>query len=939
MAEMPETNGTAGATERLPLMATKLYIPPARAGLVARPRLIARLDAGLAGKLILISAPAGSGKTTLLTSWRVTPIAGGLPFAWVSLDEGDNDPARFWAYVITALQGVYSGVGASALALFGSAQAPPLEVVVTALVNDLIAIATDFVLVLDDYHTIQTEAIHRALVFLLDHMPPHMRLVIASRETPPVSLARLRGRGQLVELDIADLRFTPQEAAAFLNQAMGLDLQAAQIAALEARTEGWITGLQLAALSLQGHMSMPESSSRQERAATFVAAFSGDNRYVLDYLLNEVLDQQPREVQDFLTCTSILHRLCGALCAAVMGGAPAEYSQHSAVGESAAQAMLERLEAANIFAIPLDDKRRWYRYHQLFADVLRRRLQQTLPDRVAELHRRAAAWYAQQGFAADAIDHALAGADFDMAARLVEAQAEAMQQRGEQATLLGWLAALPADVVQSRPRLCVIYAETLSLTTFDFEGMERYVQWAEDLLRQAEQNTGVRRLRGQIAARRLQDAAYRGDLPRALAQAELARQFLAPQDIHRRYDVAVRLGLAYLLSGAALAAERAYLEAGKHADLARLTAVSWGHVQFVRGQLHLARSILGDWLDISRQVWLPADGVAHLFMAEILYEWNDLAAALNHLLAAQQIFTQWNTINFLAKAHYLLARVYLAQGEADRVSESVEKLARLIPQAGLPFGQIIPGSMQAMLAHLWLTSNLAAASRWGQTLALTVQDTPDYRHLIDHLTFARLCLAQRRPEIALQFLSTLLQQAESQGRMGDAIQILALQALALRAQDNWKAAVTTLRRALALAGLEEYIRTFVDEGQPMRELLLQVRSHPRDGQLDSQEHASISIEYLDRLLAAFGATPEQASQSANLPAFKLSNLQLAEPLSARELEVLQYLAAGLSNREIAAALIVSVGTIKTHVLATFAKLDVHNRTQAVIRARELKLLD
>ena len=418
-----------------PILATKLYIPPPRPKVVLRPRLIERLNEGLDRKLTLISAPAGFGKTTLVSEW----VAGSeRPAAWLSLDEGDNDPTRFLTYLVAALQTIAPDIGEGVLSVLQSPQPPPTESILTALLNEITAVPDDFVLVLDDYHVIDARPVDAALTFLLEHLPPQMHLVITTREDPQLPLARLRARGQLTELRAADLRFTPSEAAAFLNEVMGLNLSAEDIAALETRTEGWIAGLQLAALSMRGREDVPG----------FIRAFAGDNRYIVDYLVEEVLQRQPERVRSFLLQTSILDRLSGPLCDAV-------------TGQEEGNALLEALERGNFFVVPLDDRRHWYRYHHLFADVLHAHLMAEQPDQVPTLHRRASEWYEQHGSAADAIRHALAAEDFERAADLVELAVPAMRRSRQEATLLGWLKALPDELIQCRPVLSVAYAGTL----------------------------------------------------------------------------------------------------------------------------------------------------------------------------------------------------------------------------------------------------------------------------------------------------------------------------------------------------------------------------------------------------------------------------------------------------------------------------------------------
>ncbi|MSP12991.1 MAG: hypothetical protein EXR62_08535 [Chloroflexi bacterium] len=953
MADNQAGSDAPRAVPETALLATKLFIPPARPSLVPRPRLTQRLDAGLTLKLILISAPAGSGKTTLLSEWRSAPPASEAPFAWVSLDEGDNDPARFWSYVVAALRRIQPGTGAALLELLRAAPSPPADVAMTLLINDLVRFPADFVLALDDYHLIDAQSIHQALAYLLDHLPPNMHLAIASRVAPPLPLSRLRGRGQMVELQAADLRFTAEEAAAFLNQTMGLGLTAGQVSALEQRTEGWIAGLQMAALRLQRRAQAAE----QPDLSGLIAGFGGSQPYIVDYLVDEVLQYQPEAVQAFLLHTCILNRMCGPLCDAL-------------TGQVDGQAMLQQLESANLFLIPLDEERRWYRYHHLFGEALRKRLQLVQPQSLQQLHRQAAVWHEAHGLIVEAVEHALAAAGYDTAARLMEQHSFRLREQGEWNTILRWLQALPEALLRSRPLLCVEYATILSQTTLDLRVMEQYLQHAEEALRRDAAAGGDRPLRGRIADMRAAIAAWRGDVAEALAQAQLVFQFLPKEDTR---DASLYVGFAYAISGEALAAEQSYAEVGKNLDLVHLVGPSWGLVQLIRGHLQRARYILGEALETSQVRARGTMGIvaAYLELAEILYEWNELDAALQHLLTAQHLLKQLNLVSFLVKAHYLLACVYLARGDRERTEDTIQQLAHLIPQLDtvsrqmVRGGSYLPGSAGALHAHLRLLQanlpagsllprNLLDASSWAQASGLTADDAPDYQRLIDHLVLARVYLAQGQPETALRLLPRLLQQAENQGRRRDAIRILALQALALQAAARQAGgdiapALSSLQRALTLAGPEGYIRTFVDEGQPMRELLLQVRKLQVE-RLESSSAIPISPpqysaeEYLDRLLEAFGTTEEQARQlpihqmGANLPTFQPSNPPLAEPLSAREVEVLRLIAEGLTNREIAQQLYITIATVKSHANTIFGKLQVNNRTQAVSRARALGLI-
>jgi len=902
-------NPPGSVPHRAPLLSTKLYIARPRPDLLPRPRLTQRLNDGLHRKLTLISAPAGFGKTTLLSEWS---LQSKRPVAWISLDEGDNDPARFWAYFIAALQTLQVNVGDAALAAFQSPQPPPMEVVLTALINEIAIIPEPFALVLDDYHVIETQPVHSALTFLLNHLPPQMHLIIATRADPPLPLARLRGRGQLTELREADLRFTTDEAAAFLNQAMGLNLSAEQVAALEERTEGWIAGLQLAALSMQGRSDIPG----------FIAAFAGSHRYILDYLAEEVLQRQPEGVQTFLLQTAILDRLSGPLCDTV-------------TGQGDSQTMLERLERANLFLVPLDEERRWYRYHRLFAELLRAYLQREQPNRVPGLHRRASEWYEQNGLLAEAVGHALAAKDFERAARLVEQAAPQMLMRGELVTLLGWLAALPDERIRAWPALCTYYAWVLTLTG-QLDAVEPRLQDAEQGLQPDIPAAELQDLLGQIAAIRAYIAALHRDVPHAIELARQALEHLPEENPAVRAFVAFTLGGACLLSDDVAEACQAFAEASAlgraagNVHVAIPALCNLAGLRALQGQLHQAAGLYQEALELATPSLahqregrggrtLPVAAMAYSGLGGLLYEWNDLEGAMRHLREGIEQSKQWGNVDALASSYARVARVLQAQGDEAGALEALKEAGQLVRRHA-----VIPTTaarVAAYQASLWLAQgNLGAATRWVQERGLSVDDELGYLREPEHIALARVLIAQGKYDEALQFLARLRQAAETRGRMGSLIEILVLQALALQSQGNTTQAMPALERALSLAEPEGYVRLFVDEGAPMAKLLRQALSR------------GIAPNYVSRLLAAFGAE-EQRGEEAE----KRAPL-LLEPLSERELEVLRLLAAGLSNREIAEKLIVAVGTVKAHIHNIYGKLGVQSRTQAVARARELGIL-
>jgi LuxR family maltose regulon positive regulatory protein len=934
----------------VPLIRTKIHVPSVRPELVSRLRLIERLNAGLEHRLTLISAPAGFGKTTLLSEWIQDRRTSPLHFAWVSLDEGDNDPARFWTYFIAALQAAQAEVGKDALSMLQSSQPPPIEAILTILINEIIDRPGAFVLVLDDYHLIEAQLIHNALSFFLDHLPPSVHLVIAGRADPPLPLARLRGRSQLTELREADLRFTPDEAAVFLNQVMHLRLAAEDVAALAARTEGWITGLHMAALSMQG----------REDIAGFIAAFTGSHRYILDYLVEEVLYRQPEEVQTFLLQTAILDRLTGPLCDAVTMARPRDVHSGQA-GRGNSQEMLERLDADNLFIMSLDEERRWYRYHHLFTDLLRNQLGRIQPDLLPTLHRRASDWYERNRLPAEAVGHALAAGDLERVARLVEGNALAMMDHGELTTLVKWLDALPGELVRSRPWLCVFYAWTL-VYTGQLDVVEVRLQDAErsldDLTRaeiptlcQVNASPGKVRqdIEGHIAAIRAYVAASREEIAQAIEFAHQAIRLLPERDLMARSFAALVLGSGYRYSGDLVAASQALVEAvatsrpAGDSHLAILSSCNLAGQLIYQGQLYKAAAIFRELLQPVSPALplsskgergggtsvrrLPFTGLASTGLATVLREWNDLESAERLAKEGLELSKQWEQAEILMHGYVELAQVLQAREHEDEALDAVRR-ARQIARGVAP---LFVDTTAAVEARLWLAQgDVAAAARWVHESGVSVDDELSFRHGLLYTTLARVLIAQGKQDEALGLLARLLEVAEASGAIGYAIENLALQAIALQAQDEIDQALATLERALALAEPEGYVRTFADEGAPMAALLRKAAAW------------GLYPDYVDKLLAALESeikgerkTPSSSPSSA-IPGPGSS--PLVEPLSEREIEVLRLIAAGMSNREIADELFLAIGTVKKHINNIFGKLSVRKRTQAVARARELGML-
>jgi LuxR family maltose regulon positive regulatory protein len=938
------------------LLQTKLFIPPLRPNLVPRPHLIEKLNQGLrlGHKLTLISAPAGFGKTTLVSEWVASCER---PVAWLSLDEGDNDPTRFLAYLVTALQtlalseveGITPNFGEGVLNVLQSPQPPPTESILTALLNAITTIPDNFVLVLDDYHVIDAKpvdvstSVDEALAFLLEHLPPQMHLVIATREDPDLPLARLRARGQFTELRVTDLRFTFAEAAAFLNQMMDLNLSAEDIAALEARTEGWIAGLQLAALALQGTISM----RGHQDATSFIQSFAGSHHYVLDYLVEEVLHQQPKSIQTFLLQTSILDRLCGPLCDAVCFVGTASSSFGTAdlprgaglrqTPAASGQETLEYLEQANLFIVPLDNERRWYRYHHLFADLLRQRMEQSIASStgdevrdVADLHIRASVWYEENGLEIEAFHHAAAANDFERAARLVEGKGMPLHFRGAVGPVLNWLESLPTTVLDARPSLWVMYASALWVA-HQISSVEQKLQAAEAAAAEAAiaesaaaeavlQGTGPddknQDLVGHIAAIRAMLAAPQRQVETIIAQSRRALEYLHPDNLPVRTAATWALGIAYQFRGDRAAASQAYTEAISICEASGnvfiniLATTGLGIIQEAENQLYLAVESYRRVLQLLGGQPQPVACEAYFGLARIFYEWNDLEAAQEHGQQSVQLARQIENIDSFVACEVFLARLKLTRGD-------VAGAAAILAEAGQSarrhnFVYQIPEVAAAQVLAFLQQGDLAPAADLAEKHELPISQ-------------ARVYLAQGDPFAALSVLEPLRRQVEAKGWEDEQLKVMILQAVAHHAHGEKDKAVQLLGDALALAEPGGFIRLFVDEGSPMAQLLSEAAAH------------GMMPDYTGKLLAAFESEKQRsAGESARLTAPSLQ--PLIEPLSQRELEVLQLIAQGLSNREIGERLFIALNTVKGHNRNIYSKLQVQRRTEAIVRARELGLL-
>lgn len=903
-----------------PILATKLYIPPTRPQLVLRPRLIERMNEGLSSrhKLTLISAPAGFGKTTLVREWIVNCER---PVAWLSLDEGDNENTRLLTYLIAALQTIVPNIGAEALRMVQSTQLPPIESVLTILLNEIAAIPDDFILVLDDYHVIEDKTVGNILTFLLEHLPPQMHLVITTREDPNLPLARLRARDQLTGLRATDLRFTDSEAAEFLNQVMGLSLSAEDIAALEARTEGWIAGLQLAAISMQGH----------HDTGTFIKSLTGSHHFVLDYLIEEVLGQQPESVQSFLLRTSILDRMCGSLCDAVL-------LDSSVSG----QETLEYLERTNLFIIPLDNERRWYRYHHLFGSLLRQRLGQSwTPEEIATYHMRASEWYEKNDYPGQAFHHAIAARDFIRAAMLAEKNWRGMSESFQYAAWLGWAKQLPEELIRSRPVLCTQIAWGY-MDISDVDASESRLRDAEQCLENPPNDMVVvvedqfRALRARITIVRTYNAQSVSDFSGAVKYAELALKLAPEEDHFIRAQTKAILGGTYWANGDLDAASKSMSDwidsAQKAGNFIFAIASASGKADILTEQGHLREALktYQQSLQLASEHETESQPIiAHhyLGLALLYHEMRDDESAAQHFqksmeLGQQSVLRDWSYRKYLAQA-----QLKESEGDLDSALDLLDDAQRFYARSLIPNTHPI----DALKVGIYLKQGrLSNAQEWVREHGFSVDDDLNYLREFEHVTFARVLVAEyqinrkeRSIQDALSLLKRLLKAAEEQKRMGSILEIMIVTALAYHALGNTSQAFASLERALTLAQPEGYFRIFVNKSEPMRSLLLDFR-----GSLEKQPRGKDHElhGYVDKLLSAFAQANDMPQSNSN------------DLLSQRELEVLRLIAQGLSNDEISQRLFLALDTVKGHNRRIYGKLQVQRRTEAIIRARELGLL-
>ncbi len=899
-----------------PLLTTKLYIPPTRKNLVQRSRLLGLIDSRLDCKLVLISAPAGFGKTTLLSQWMAKEARS---VGWLTLDASDNDLTRFLVYFLAALQSTNHNAGISIDELLESPQPWNTEAILTGMINEIADASEPFLVVLDDYHLITEPDVHDAIIFIVDKMPPQMQLVISSRVNPPWPLARMRGRAEILELRTDDLRFTPGEVAIFFNEIMGLDLNTDDINSLEARTEGWIAGLQMAAISMQG----------REDLTAFVQAFSGSHRFILDYLLEEVLNQQSPAIQNFLLKTSILERMTAQLCDVVIDG-------------NDSQSILTQLDKANLFLIPLDDERCWYRYHHLFSDLLKNQLTQIYPYELLDLHRRASQWYEEQDLRDEAINHAFAAIDYEHVARMVKNYAMDMLHQSKYTLLLSWIEAMPEPLIEQDPWLCVYLSWTRHWAGIREGGVEcldnaeRYMKTTSTI-----PECEARVLVGYIATVRAHYALINQDIPQVLEQSQIALQQLPEGDYFTRGSAGIALGGAYWGLGDVLKSEQAFLDCASSAlkggyNYRASSALCYAGMQQVKqARLHWADGTFQKALALAQDSGgrrFPNAGYPLAKLAELACEWNNLSQAYIYADEGVSLCTQLGHVDLIAESLAALARVQLAQKDFEGVQETLDRTDTL--SGHTPLDPWALSWLNDSRIRLWLnTGRIDEAEKWILSSGLTVEDEFNYHHDLHHIILARVLVARllihpskKHQDETMRLLARLLTATDRAGWVHQKISVLILQALAYHACDDDSGALDSFEQALKLAQPGGYIRSFIGEGTPVSELLQMINA-VRDG-----------CDYTQNLIAAQKLEERQVPQRVE-PFSNLSQQNgLWEQLSDRELQVLRLLNSSLSATEIADELYIAVSTTRTHIKRIYQKLDVHSRLEAVERARDLGLI-
>jgi LuxR family maltose regulon positive regulatory protein len=916
------------------LLQTKLYIPALRPSYIQRKQLLNKLNDRLKTKdklfnrkLTLVSAPPGFGKTTLVSSW-IHQLD--QPAAWLSLDEGDNEKNRFLFYLVTALQETYRELGGTTISLLQSPQPPPFDTLLTVLINDLVDLTGQAILVLDDYHVIHNLEVHKAITFLLDNQPPQLHLVIIGREDPVLPLHRLRVSGQMAGIYTQDLRFTVDEAAKFLNETMGLNLGLEEVTVLERRTEGWVAGLQLAALSMQD---LPDTRE-------FVSSFAGDDRYITDYLLGEVVERQSPQVQEFLLKTAIFDRFCAPLCEAVLGAGGWGLGAEEQGQKLSSQVIIERLDQANLFVIPLDNKREWYRYHHLFADFLLMRLREREASQITDLHRRAAAWYEENDLLAEAIDHALKAKDFQRASRLIEQNAlTTIFGHAQWATLFEWMETLPAEMVRARPRLSLQYAWAL-FTTGRWEAAANLVEEIKPVLEAVEQGAEKERLLGELSViAALVAYSHGGDMKRCTEEARQALLLLSEDNLTLRCVALLSIGEAAMIQEDAPVARRSLQDAADVALAAGNIAIvlfalgDLARLEMTEGYLHRAAELyqrvrpLGT---IEGGTILGPTGITCIQMGEVLREWNDLKKAESVLREGLTLCRQLTGLpNIVLEGQVNLARVMQASGDEELAAETMQEaenlLADMLGQSGDP-RPMISLALAGRLRYWLARGEIDRAARWLDDNGISFDAAISPGELAYHVLLARILIEQGRLDKAQRQLERLEKINGERESPRLALEISILKALLYRAKGDRDQAETNLIQALQLAEPERYLRLFVDQGEPIVPLLEQLAGRRP---IPSNLKAILSVVQGEPSATEKSPPAEGLSPKTSVP---------VEPLKEQEIQILRMMAAGRTNREIADELYLSVNTIKVYASRLYSKLGVHRRGEAVAWAQELGLI-
>ncbi|UCE42155.1 MAG: hypothetical protein JSV17_04065 [Candidatus Aminicenantes bacterium] len=904
------------------LLKTKLAIPPLRADLVSRPRLLKKLNEGANKKLFLLSAPPGFGKTTLLSEWIHKKK---LPAAWFSIDERDNDPISFLTYMIAALQTLDKNWGQPALELIQSPQLPSSESTIITLINSLTPILKNVVLVLDDYHLIQSKSIHDMLGLFLDVLPEKMHLILATRSDPPLPISRIRTQNQLTELRTKDLSFTSEETTQYLKDKLNVDLSIEDIALLESRTEGWITGLQLAALSMKGRKDL----------SSFVAKFSGDNRYIVDYLMEEVLHRQPENIQNFLRQTSILDPLSGSLCDAV-------------TKQKNGQQMLNMLEKSNLFIFSLDNERKWFRYHRLFADSLNQRLQHKNKEVISELHRRACDWYDKHGMKFEAVDHALAAHDYDRAAFLLEEMAETVWDRGQQVKLAQWFGHLPERLISKRPQLCVFYARSLIMSGRQKKA-EQCLTSAEQILESSSEEVveilpdGTRfqhvfnreEMLGKISAVRALMAMYQGDVANVIEHSYHALVLLSEENLTWRGVVETMLGMAHGWAGDGnmLKAEKAFssaisiIEKAGNTSFYLFAGLALAGIYAYLGRLQKAENLCRQLLTTADDTGMSKTGNAaslHSILGGILCERNDLESGIPMIKKGLELAKLSHDLIALQGIRLNWIRVLIMSKEFPRALRFIDEIIKDGKKMDIPpwMGHVVA----AYQARIWLElGHTDLLLQWTDERGISTKDKLSCRIEPEHVVLARILITLDRPEEADRFLKRQIKNAQEGHRVTSVMEMRLVRVKALYAQAKIEETIQELKRALALGEKGGFIHVFTMEGKMIARLLGKIlEDHKR---AKSDQDLPYSTKYLNKILAAIeGAKFQQ----------KIAGID--ESLSEREIEVLKLIASGLTNQEIAEKLFISINTVRTHTKNINSKLNVHSRTQAIAHAKKQGLI-